>query len=94
MDAGLHGLEYETAAWAEIEPGLIKSCIPLCRDCVVMSMDRHSGESRNPGALILKDLLDPGTGVTKEAKNEVVTQSHQRWETPRRPFLRGMRNGI
>jgi hypothetical protein len=28
--------------------------------CVVMSMDRHSGESRNPGALILKAILDPG----------------------------------
>jgi hypothetical protein len=28
--------------------------------CVVMSMDRHSGESRNPGALILKPILDPG----------------------------------
>jgi hypothetical protein len=25
-----------------------------------MSMDRHSGESRNPGALILKAILDPG----------------------------------
>jgi hypothetical protein len=28
--------------------------------CVVMSTDRHSGESRNPGALILKAILDPG----------------------------------
>jgi hypothetical protein len=25
-----------------------------------MFMDRHSGESRNPGALILKAILDPG----------------------------------
>jgi hypothetical protein len=28
--------------------------------CVVMSMNRHFGESRNPGALILKAILDPG----------------------------------
>jgi hypothetical protein len=25
-----------------------------------MYMDRHSGESRNPGALILMAILDPG----------------------------------